>query len=111
MEMLQADIDDGAPTNPDGTMNLVQYAAWLVKEMARGAIDSAQLRPSELCRLLELHAAGRGDQRAAALSPPHAGGLPHRRRPRTSTCSATSPGWSRSGTRPGRKPTAIPTRR
>ena len=34
--MLQADIDDGAPTNPDGTMNLVQYAAWLVKEMASG---------------------------------------------------------------------------
>ena len=29
----------------------------------------------------ELHAAGRGDRRAAALPPPHAGGLPHRRRP------------------------------
>ena len=26
VEMLQADIDDGAPTNPDGTMNLVHYA-------------------------------------------------------------------------------------
>ena len=25
VEMLQADVDDGAPTNPDGTMNLVQY--------------------------------------------------------------------------------------
>jgi hypothetical protein len=33
-EMLQADIDDGAPTNADGTLNLVHYAAWLVKEMA-----------------------------------------------------------------------------
>ena len=33
-DMLQADIDAGAPTNPDGTLNLVQYAAWLVKEMA-----------------------------------------------------------------------------
>jgi hypothetical protein len=32
--MLRADIDAGAPTNPDGTVNLVHYAAWLVKEMA-----------------------------------------------------------------------------
>jgi len=35
-ETLQADIDDGAPTNADGTMNLVHYVAWLVKEMGRG---------------------------------------------------------------------------
>ena len=33
-EMIQADLDAGAPTNADGTINLVQYAAWLVKEMA-----------------------------------------------------------------------------
>lgn len=33
---LRQDVDDGAPTNPDGTINLVHYAAWLVKEMARG---------------------------------------------------------------------------
>jgi len=31
---LRADIDAGAPTNPDGTINLVHYAAWLVKEMS-----------------------------------------------------------------------------
>ena len=36
VEMLQVDLDDGAPRNPDGTMNLVRYAAWLVKEMAGG---------------------------------------------------------------------------
>jgi hypothetical protein len=30
---LRDDIDAGAPTNPDGTLNLVHYAAWLVKEM------------------------------------------------------------------------------
>jgi hypothetical protein len=36
VEMLQADIDDGAPKNPDGTMNLVHYAAWLVKEVSSG---------------------------------------------------------------------------
>lgn len=35
VEMLQADIDDGAPRNPDGTMNLIRFAAWLVKEIAR----------------------------------------------------------------------------
>lgn len=35
-EKVQADIDAGAPTNPNGTVNLVHYAAWLVKEMAHG---------------------------------------------------------------------------
>jgi len=34
--MIQDDIDAGAPTNPDGTVNLVAFAAWLVKEMGRG---------------------------------------------------------------------------
>ncbi len=34
-DLLRADIDEGAPTNPDGTINLVHYTAWLVKEMAR----------------------------------------------------------------------------
>ena len=33
-EMIQADIDAGAPTNADGTINLVQYAAWLIKELS-----------------------------------------------------------------------------
>jgi len=31
-----ADIEHGAPTNADGTINLVRYAAWLVREMATG---------------------------------------------------------------------------
>jgi len=35
-EMLQADIEDGAPVNPNGTVNLVHFAAWLVREMHRG---------------------------------------------------------------------------
>jgi len=35
-EMLRADIDAGAPTNADGSINLVHYAAWLVKEMSAG---------------------------------------------------------------------------
>jgi hypothetical protein len=32
-DMLRADIDAGAPANADGTINLVNYAAWLVREM------------------------------------------------------------------------------
>ena len=30
--MLHANRVAGAPANPDGTINLVHYAAWLVKE-------------------------------------------------------------------------------
>ena len=33
-EMIRADIDAGAPTNSDGTINLVHYTAWIVKEMS-----------------------------------------------------------------------------
>jgi len=32
--MIQTDIDAGAPTNVDGTINLVWYAAWLIREMS-----------------------------------------------------------------------------
>ena len=34
--MIQADLAAGIPTSPDGTINLVHYAAWLVKEMPGG---------------------------------------------------------------------------
>ena len=34
--MIRADIDAGAPTNADGTVNLVHYAPWLVREVAGG---------------------------------------------------------------------------
>ena len=33
---IRTDIEAGAPTNADGTINLVHYAAWLVREMAKG---------------------------------------------------------------------------
>jgi len=36
LEMIHADIDAGALTNADGTINLVHYAAWLVRELAGG---------------------------------------------------------------------------
>ncbi len=36
VEMLEADRADGAPANADGTINLVHYGAWLVREKAGG---------------------------------------------------------------------------
>lgn len=35
-EQIASDLENGAPRNPDGSISLVAYAAWLVKEMARG---------------------------------------------------------------------------
>ncbi len=36
-ETIREDIEAGAPTNPDGTVNLIHYAAWLAREVeARG---------------------------------------------------------------------------
>jgi hypothetical protein len=32
-EMVRADLGAGAPANADGTINLVHYTAWLVREM------------------------------------------------------------------------------
>lgn len=37
MERLEADIAAGAPVNADGTMNVIDYAAWTLKEMADDA--------------------------------------------------------------------------
>lgn len=33
VEMLQADIDDGAPVNFDGTINLLHFGAWLAQNV------------------------------------------------------------------------------
>jgi hypothetical protein len=30
IETIKADIAAGAPVNPDGTINLIEYTAWLV---------------------------------------------------------------------------------
>ena len=35
-QMLLADIDAGAPDNADGTINLVHFTAWLLREAAGG---------------------------------------------------------------------------
>jgi hypothetical protein len=31
--MIEADLNAGAPLNADGTINLVHYCAWLVREI------------------------------------------------------------------------------
>ena len=36
-EMIAVDVEAGAPTNPDGTVNLVHYTSWLVKESSAHA--------------------------------------------------------------------------
>ena len=35
-DAVRQDIAEGAPTNADGSVNLVHYAAWLLKAMADG---------------------------------------------------------------------------
>ena len=37
LERLEADIAAGAPVNDDGTMNVIAYTAWILKEMADDA--------------------------------------------------------------------------
>ena len=32
-EVIEQDIEEGMPTNTDGTVSVVHYAAWLVQEM------------------------------------------------------------------------------
>lgn len=36
-ETLAADFEAGAPKNQDGTVNLIEYAAWLAKEGSDGS--------------------------------------------------------------------------
>lgn len=36
VEQIAEDLAAGAPQNSDGTINLMHYAAWMVKEMGRG---------------------------------------------------------------------------
>ena len=40
--MVRADLDAGAPTNHDGTINLVHYAAWLLSACLPAQAGDAQ---------------------------------------------------------------------
>ena len=33
LDLLQEDIDGGVPVNADGTINLIKYMAWLIREV------------------------------------------------------------------------------
>ena len=39
-DMVRTDIAAGAPVNPDGTINLIHYAAWLVTRLRQPALQS-----------------------------------------------------------------------
>lgn len=53
VEMVQADIDAGAPTNADGTVNVVHYAAWLVSKAADRRLEAGGRRLEAGDRRLE----------------------------------------------------------
>jgi len=36
VEQIREDLDDGVPVNMNGTVNLVHYTAWLVREVGPG---------------------------------------------------------------------------
>ena len=36
MENLEKDIEDGAPVNEDGTMDIIAYGAWILKGNRNG---------------------------------------------------------------------------
>ncbi|WP_176014466.1 hypothetical protein [Victivallis sp. Marseille-Q1083] len=40
--VLAADVEAGAPQNPDGTFNLIQYAAWLAKQNGGGDANQSE---------------------------------------------------------------------
>lgn len=42
MEMLERDIDAGMPVNGDGTINLIEYMAWIIKEVNGNGNESGQ---------------------------------------------------------------------
>ena len=42
LELLHSDFELGAPRNPDGTVNLIHYMAWILKEINSNANESEQ---------------------------------------------------------------------
>lgn len=43
LELLQEDIDGGVPVNADGTISLIKYMAWLIREVnSNGDNESSQ---------------------------------------------------------------------
>ena len=42
LELLHSDFELGAPRNPDGTVNLIHYMAWILKEINSNANEPDQ---------------------------------------------------------------------
>lgn len=42
VEMLERDIDAGMPVNEDGTINLLEYLAWMIREVNGNGNESEQ---------------------------------------------------------------------
>lgn len=42
LEVLESDIAAGAPVNSDGTLSLINYAAWLAKETGDDDANQSQ---------------------------------------------------------------------
>lgn len=42
IELLERDIDAGLPVNGDGTINLIEYTAWMIREVNRDGNESEQ---------------------------------------------------------------------
>ena len=45
---IHRDIEAGAPVNDDGTMNMVSYAAWLVKESSCSSGPTLSIHDTQL---------------------------------------------------------------
>lgn len=39
VEQIESDIENGAPTNEDGTISLVVYASWLIQQRIKRGRD------------------------------------------------------------------------
>jgi len=37
-DAILADVSAGAPSNPDGTINLIHYTAWMLKELSQRGV-------------------------------------------------------------------------
>ena len=42
LELLHSDFDAGAPRNANGSVNLIHYMAWILKEINSNANESEQ---------------------------------------------------------------------
>ena len=76
-ETVREDIANGAPANPDGTVNLIFYTAWQVKEASENSDLSVKIEAGGYYPAPEFHPAGAGDRRPAVAAAPGTRWVPH----------------------------------